>query len=155
MWLDRYEAILCDLDGCLISGSTVVPSARDFIAYAGDRLWIISNNSTHTSVGLSEKLSGLGLVVRPERIVWAGAAAVDYIAERNPKSRLRVFATAIVDYAKGLGLIVVSEQPQFVLLTRDIHFDYQSLQSLIRDVMAGPSRAGSKVGARLGQRLFH
>ena len=29
--LARYRAILCDLDGCLVSGETVLPGAQAFI----------------------------------------------------------------------------------------------------------------------------
>lgn len=138
MWLDRYEAILCDLDGCLISGSIVLPGAREVIYYAGQRLWIISNNSTDTPVGLAAKLARLGLDVPTERIVLAGTAAIDYIAKRHPSGRVRIFGTeAIGEYGASRGLVVTSDEPQLVLLTRDVHFDYRSLQSLIRHVLAG------------------
>jgi len=48
MLLASYDGFLCDLDGCLISGSTVLPGAKALLDYAGDRLIIISNNSTDT-----------------------------------------------------------------------------------------------------------
>ena len=59
-WPDR-AAILADLDGCLVSGDTVLPEVPDLFKRCGDRLWIVSNNSTDTAQTLSARLGGLGL----------------------------------------------------------------------------------------------
>lgn len=56
MRLDDYDAILCDLDGCLISGDRVLPGAGALLDLAGDRLVILSNNSTDTPATLSLRL---------------------------------------------------------------------------------------------------
>ena len=55
--LARYRAILCDLDGCLVSGETVLPGAQAFIEGAGARLMVLSNNSTDTAMSLSARLA--------------------------------------------------------------------------------------------------
>ena len=138
MWLDRYRAILCDLDGCLISGRRVMPGARELIAYAGSRLWILSNNSTHTSASLAVELDGMGLPIRPNRLILAGAAAVDLIAHRNGGARVAIHGTAdIVNYAEAVGLIVSDQQPDVVLLTRDPGFSYARLNLIIRQLEQG------------------
>ncbi|HSH46965.1 MAG TPA: hypothetical protein VK991_00005, partial [Halomonas sp.] len=41
-----WRAILCDLDGCLISGDTLLSGVQVFTRQVHDRLWIVSNNST-------------------------------------------------------------------------------------------------------------
>jgi ribonucleotide monophosphatase NagD (HAD superfamily) len=61
MWLDRYRGLLCDLDGCLVAGGRLLPGARDLVAYARDRLVIVSNNSTDTPATLAAKLARLAL----------------------------------------------------------------------------------------------
>jgi Haloacid dehalogenase-like hydrolase len=71
MWLDRYRGLLCDLDGCLVMGGKVLPGARELVAYARERLIVVSNNSTDTPATLAAKLDRLNLPIAPERIVLA------------------------------------------------------------------------------------
>src|SRR5262249_34599614 len=79
MWIDDFRSFLCDLDGCLIAGDTVLAGARELLARAGERLWIVSNNSTETPATLAARLERLGLPVRPDRILLAGATAIEYL----------------------------------------------------------------------------
>jgi ribonucleotide monophosphatase NagD (HAD superfamily) len=69
MWLDHYRGLLCDLDGCLVAGGRPLPGARALVAYARDRLIVVSNNSTDTPTTLAAKLARLNLPIAPERIV--------------------------------------------------------------------------------------
>ncbi len=131
MRLDLYDAFLCDLDGCLISGTTVLPGAQALLEYAGDRLIILSNNSTDTPATLSARLKRLGLIAPPERIVLAGAAALDHLAQIG-NVRLRLYANAALRaYAQGLGLSLDSPEPTHILLTRDETFGYRDLRDTL------------------------
>lgn len=148
MWLDNYRAILCDLDGCLISGQRVLPGARDFIAYAGQRLWILSNNSTHTPQSLASTLEGMGLAIDPARVVLAGTTAVDLIAAQDGAARVAIHGTDdIVQYAESQGLKVGDRQPDVVLLTRDPGFCYGRLNLMIRQLEQGARLVVSNVDA--------
>src|SRR5262245_42331458 len=93
MWLDDFRNVLCDLDSCLIAGDVVLAGARELLARAGDRLWIVSNNSTDTPATLAARLERLGLSVREDRIVLAGATAVEHLAQRNPGARTAVYGS--------------------------------------------------------------
>ncbi|QOL80515.1 HAD-IIA family hydrolase [Pseudooceanicola spongiae] len=131
MHLDAYDGFLCDLDGCLISGTTVLPGAKALLDYAGDRLIILSNNSTDTPATLSARLKQLGLSAPPERIVLAGTAALDHLAQIGGV-RLRLYASAdLRAYAQPLGLSLDSAEPTHVLLTRDETFGYSDLRDVI------------------------
>ena len=138
MWLDRYRGLLCDLDGCLVAGGRLLPGARDLVAYARDRLVIVSNNSTDTPATLAAKLARLNLPIAPERIVLAGATAVEHLAATVRQARVAIYsAPAIVRYAKSLGLVVDHDRPHVVLLTRDRHFSYARLLRLVRQIERG------------------
>src|SRR5262249_28458014 len=138
MWLDDFRSFLCDLDGCLIAGDTVLAGARELLARAGERLWIVSNNSTDTPATLTARLERLGLPMRLDRIVLAGATAIEYLATRNPGARTAVYGSdAICDYARSLGLLADENAPEFVLLTRDPAFSYKKLNRIIRQIEDG------------------
>jgi HAD superfamily hydrolase (TIGR01450 family) len=138
MWLDRYRGLLCDLDGCLVAGGKPLPGARELVAYAGDRLIIVSNNSTDTPATLAAKLARLSLPVAAERIVLAGATAVEFLAGTASQARVAIYgAPTIVRYARSLGLAVDDDRPHFVLLARDRQFSYARLHRLVRQIERG------------------
>ncbi|GGA82653.1 hypothetical protein GCM10011385_41100 [Nitratireductor aestuarii] len=87
-------AVLADLDGCLISGSTVLPGAAELVRRTGERLWIVSNNSSDTAQTLSVRLSHMGLQVPAERIFLAGEQAVRELAAAMPRCAGRAFCRA-------------------------------------------------------------
>jgi HAD superfamily hydrolase (TIGR01450 family) len=130
--LARYRAVLCDLDGCLVSGETVLPGAQAFIEQAGGRLMVLSNNSTDTDASLSARLARGGLMVAPERMVLAGVAAIELVAGRAPGARVFVCGSgATVGYAIECGLQANEIAPEFVVLTRDTGFTYGRLQAVL------------------------
>ncbi|MCR8550302.1 HAD hydrolase-like protein [Salipiger sp. P9] len=137
MRLDDYDAILCDLDGCLISGDVVLPGAEALLARAGARLTVLSNNSTDTADTLSARLDALGLAVPPDRIVLAGIAAVAHLAA-SPGARVRMFASpALRGHAVATGLAEDSAAPTHVLLARDLGYGYAELHETLRLLSGG------------------
>lgn len=136
--LDQYEAILCDIDGCLLAGETVLGGARDLVARFSARLIAVSNNSTDTPHTLSARLARLGLPIPADRIVLAGATAVDQIAAQAPGARLALYGSGILmDYARAQGLRLVDREADIALLTRDMDFTYARLERLVGLLQAG------------------
>ena len=137
--MDPYwQAILCDLDGCLISGGEALPGVPAFCRALGERLWIVSNNSTDSPRTLGAQLRRLGLPVADERVILAGAEAVKSLAKQSPGAAVALFASpTLVAYAEQLGLAVTHDRPDSVLLCRDKRFDYSALQRLLGFLDAG------------------
>lgn len=132
MSLNCYETILCDLDGCLISGNTRLPGANEFVDYYRDKLWLVSNNSTDTPETMFGKLSSLGLDIPKDRIFLAGAIAIEILTSEKADKATAIFGSeAIQRAAKDAGLILTREAPEVVLLTRDTSFDYRALSQLV------------------------
>lgn len=128
-------AVLADLDGCLISGNTVLPGAAELARRVGERLWIVSNNSSDTAQTLSKRLSVLGLPVPAERIFLAGEQAVRDLATTMPGAQIALFAAPPLQaLATSLGLRVCRESAgaQAALLARDPSFTMADLERLMR-----------------------
>lgn len=125
-------AILSDLDGCLVSDGILLPGAREFGEMFGDRLWIVSNNSTDTAETLAERLGSLGLSLPPERLILAGAETVR-LAAAAPATRHAILADApVVALARDAGMTICNEAPETVILCRHTGFDYVTLHRLLR-----------------------
>jgi HAD superfamily hydrolase (TIGR01450 family) len=146
--LNRFKAILCDVDGCLIAGDTVLPGAYELISRFGDRLIAVSNNSTDTPDTLQVRLAALGLPIPAERIVLAGATAIDEIAVAFPGAKLALFGSpTLASHALSKGLVLVESDADFALLTRDVGFRYERLEQLLRLVRAGTALVVANVDA--------
>lgn len=146
--LDRYEAILCDIDGCLIAGESVLPGAQELVIRFGERLIAISNNSTDTPETLAVRLARLGLSIPAERIVLAGSTAVEQIAAASPGGRLALFGSDILaQYARLRGLTLVEQDADIALLTRDITFNYRQLERLVGLLHAGTQLVVANIDA--------
>lgn len=127
-------AVLADLDGCLISGSTVLPGAAELVRRTGERLWIVSNNSSDTAHTLSERLSQMGLPVPAERIFLAGEQAVRELAAAMPGAQVALFAAQpLQELAVNLGLQVCrgGRAAKTALLARDPGFTMTDLTRLM------------------------
>lgn len=125
-------AILSDLDGCLISGTAVLPGAARLVDEHGARLWIVSNNSEDTSRSLVARLAALGLGVPPGRIFLAGEQTIRVIARQAPGARIALFAgPRIRQLARRLGLRLDRENPDMAVLARSPGFTFGDLRHLV------------------------
>ena len=132
------RAVLCDLDGCLAESNVALPGAAAFARSLGERLYIVSNNSTHDPLGLSQELALDGLDVPPHRIVLAGLVAVETIARRRPGARILIAGSPVLRArARMLGLALAGREADVVLLARDTAFSYDRLETIVRELHAG------------------
>ncbi|MBD1548526.1 HAD-IIA family hydrolase [Roseibium aggregatum] len=133
-----YDAVLCDLDGCLVAGGQPLSGALEFAHSVANRLWIVSNNSADTGETLSDRLAVIGFNIPAERICLAGEVAVNRIAREYPGATVQVFAEdPICDLAQSLGLRPVEHGPEVVLLARDPKFAIADLQRLLKALHQG------------------
>ena len=131
-------AVLADLDGCLIAGGALLPQVPELFARCGERLWIVSNNSSDTAQTLSAQLSRLGVAVPPSRIVLAGEETVRRAARDLPGQRVALYAAEpLCALATQLGLTLDRVAPEFAILARDPAFSYGCLSRLTRQVAQG------------------
>ena len=136
-WPDR-AAVLADLDGCLLSGDTVLPDVPELFARCADRLWIVSNNSSDTAQTLSARLAGLGLTLPAERIVLAGEMTLRALQAARPGARVALYASAPLQVlARELGLRSDRDTPETVVLARDTALSFSDLARIAEFAHAG------------------
>lgn len=130
--------VLADLDGCLMSEGRAYADAPDFVAACQDRLWIVSNNSTHSARALSDALARVGVTICETRILLAGEQTLRHLHETCPGVGLALFATDCLQaQARALGLRMDSDAPEIVLLCRDPKFTIVDLERLIAHLRMG------------------
>lgn len=123
----RAAAIFLDWDGCVMIGSRLVPGARTLLQRHGDRIVILSNNSTHLPEDFSRILQQAGVHIPAERIVLAGAEAVRWTSQDKHARVMLLGSARIKGCARQMGLTLVREAPDQILLMRDTRFTYAKL----------------------------
>lgn len=136
--LTGKSAVLCDLDGCLLSRGHVYEGVRDFVRACGDRLWIVSNNSSDTGATLAARLGEFGLPIEAERILLAGEQTLRRLARDRRHEAMAVYAGAPLQIlAKELGLKRGSAAPSIVLMGRDERFGLDMIEELAAHMVDG------------------
>lgn len=127
--VDGARLVLSDLDGCLVSEGRAYADAQEFASVCADRLWIVSNNSTHSAQSLSTELAGLGLSICAQRILLAGDQTLRHLQNNYPGIGLALFASeCLQEQARAIGLRTDSNRPDVVLLCRDATFTIVDLE---------------------------
>lgn len=136
--VDGVRLVLSDLDGCLVSEGRAYSDAAAFTAVCAERLWIVSNNSTHSAQSLSSELAAIGLQIPGSRILLAGEQTLRHLSKRYPRARLALFASdCLRAQARAFGFRLDSDTPEMVLLCRDSRFTIVELGQVIRHLGRG------------------
>ncbi|OYW63186.1 MAG: hypothetical protein B7Z40_15520 [Bosea sp. 12-68-7] len=136
--LDLAKLVLCDVDGCLVESDALCAGAAAFVARHGERLRLVTNNSTMTAAALSAYLGTLGLDVPAARCFLAGEMALAYTRDHYPGLRVLAVATlAIRRQAEALGLHLTDARPDVVVLCNDPMLDIERLQQVITAAHCG------------------
>lgn len=135
---DDIRGWLIDLDGTLVCGGRAMPGAPAFLEACGGRFVVVSNDAEHTPSELADDLTRMGLDIPADRIVLAGAFALDDIALRRPGARVLMLASkGLTRHARERGLRPVRTRPDIVFLGRDRQFSHTKLALAANAVRAG------------------
>lgn len=146
--LKDFRTFLLDLDGVIYRGESVLPGARALVEWldaTGRNAVYLSNNSIATPEEVTAKLARLGMP-RPEgRVLTAGWAAAQMIAQRVPGARVLVLGLPSVErMVQRAGLRLVEDGnapeaavPDVVLVALDRGLTYDRLRQALRAVLAG------------------
>ncbi|HTN14312.1 MAG TPA: HAD hydrolase-like protein [Sphingomonadaceae bacterium] len=154
--LEAAKGLLLDWDGCVAVNNRVLPAAARLIARHSDRIAVITNNSTHLPEDFARILARNGLEVPEDRIFTAGLEALHHLAANGASRVLMLASPTMRRHALELGIPLVRENPDFVLLMRDARFTYAKLEraaNALRDgaqlLVANADRTHPGSGGRL------
>jgi len=136
--LTNAKAILLDWDGCASVANQPSPMTIDFLDVYGDRVVIVSNNSTQLPEDIAASLAKAGARFPKERILLAGCEALIAAANSGPDVRALVLGSSRMKaFAKKAGLNLVQENFNLVVLLRDTRFSYAKLDRAVQALRLG------------------
>jgi HAD superfamily hydrolase (TIGR01450 family) len=142
-----FRAYLLDLDGVVYRGDQLLPGARDLVDWldaTGHKLCFLSNNSIQTPDEVTARLARLDIPHPEGRVLTAGWAAVQTIAQRFPGSRVFVLGLPSIEgmcEASGLHPVWRDAEdgpvPDVLLSALDRTLTYDRLRRALRAILAG------------------
>ncbi|EHK86631.1 HAD-IIA family hydrolase [Saccharomonospora azurea] len=85
--LDRYEALLFDLDGTVYHGTRPIPGAADAVAHVRERgraVRFVTNNAAKSPEAVADHLGQVGVPATPAEVSTSAQAAAVLLGERLP-----------------------------------------------------------------------
>lgn len=135
--LSVAKGILLDWDGCIAIGSRILPAAKRLITQYPDRVAIVSNNSTDLPIDLAAILNRHEVAFPQDRIFLAGVEAMKDLAQSGAKRVMLFSAPKIRTLAGELGVPLVNDNPDVLVLMRDARFTYAKLEKAANALRRG------------------
>lgn len=132
------RGLLLDWDGCLALGPDFRPGAASLLERYRGNCIIISNNSTHRSEDLLERLAAIGVAIDPSLLLVAGEETLGKARALRPSNPL-IFANENMRALAGsMGLKSRDDRPaDLVVLLRDTEWTYDKLSRAVAALAHG------------------
>ena len=141
--VDRYDAVLFDLDGVLYRGTDPIDGAAEAVRDLRERgagIAFVTNNSSRTPEQVAEKLRGLGIDARPDEVASSAVVTADFLAAGGGGSAFVVGETGIREALRKAGIEVLDGEPEHadvVVVGVDTGATYASLRTAALLVQRG------------------
>ena len=151
--VDRYDAILFDLDGVLYRGDEALPGAADTVRDLRARskgLAFVTNNSSRTPEQVGEKLAGLGVEADPVEVVTSAVATAGLLAKRGVSRAFVIGEAGIRQALRRQGVDVLDGSPDVVdvvVIGWDRSVDYEKLKAASLLVQRGADLVATNADA--------
>jgi NagD protein len=141
-------SVICDMDGVLYRGRTLIDGARDFV----DRLLredisflFLTNNSEQTPVDLRRKLEGLGVHgVREENFITSAMATATFLKQQDQGSTAYVVGGGgLASELYRVGFSISEHRPDYVVVGKTSSLNYDMLRTAVRLVRGGAKFIGT------------
>ncbi|GAA0656437.1 HAD-IIA family hydrolase [Salarchaeum japonicum] len=137
------RGVVVDLDGTVLSGDSLLDGAADALAAvrdAGRGVLFLTNNPTRPPAEYAQRLTGLGVDARPEEVLTATSATIDYLREHHADESVFAIAEAsVTDQLRdaGVSLVADARRADTVVVGYDREFAYDDMVAALRAFDAG------------------
>lgn len=132
---------LIDLDGVLISGSTMIPGADQFVeklkAVNAEYL-VLTNNPIYTPGDLAHRLQSMGLDIPARRIFTSALAMASFLRTQESNGKAFVIGeSGLTDAIHSIGFVITDMSPDYVVLGETFSYNLALITKAVRLVSGG------------------
>jgi NagD protein len=135
------KSYLVDMDGVLLSGSTIIPGADRFIEQLkarGTEYLVLTNNPIYTPGDLAHRLQTIGLDIPPERIFTSAIATAHFLQSQKPNGTAFVIGeSGLTEAIHGVGYVITDQNPDYVVLGETHTYNLEFITKAIRLIADG------------------
>ena len=139
--LTEPKNFLIDMDGVLVSGSTLIPGADQFIQRLHDRgskFLLLTNNSRHTPRDLAFNLQKIGLNISAENVFTSALATARFLQSQKPNGTAYVIGeSGLTTALYQVGYTNTEHNPDYVVLGETLSYNFDQITRAIRLILAG------------------
>lgn len=144
--LPFITTVVLDLDGVVYRGRTVIPGAKEAIAWLrehGRKVLFLTNNSTLSRHEYEQRLARFGIPCKAEEVYSSAYACALYLRrKRGPQPRVLVVGEGgLADELRAVGIEVVRElqgrQVDYVVVGMDRNINYAKLADAQTAIFSG------------------
>ncbi|MGD2103848.1 MAG: HAD-IIA family hydrolase [Anaerolineae bacterium] len=138
---ERPKNYLIDMDGVLISGSTIIPGADGFIQRLkgrGRKFLVLTNNPLYTPGDLSHRLKAIGLDVSADSIFTSAIATARFLRDQKPDGTAFVVGeSGLTEAIHDVGYVITEIDPDYVVLGETHAYNFGRITHAVRLVSSG------------------
>lgn len=145
--LKGRAGFICDMDGVLYHGRTLLPGAMEFVRWLRERdkrYLFLTNSSARSPRELTQKLAGLGIEVDERHFVTSAMATASFLAAQCPGGRAYVIGDAGLTQALyEAGFSMDDVHPDYVVVGETRSYNYEKIETAVRLVLKGARLIGT------------
>ena len=149
-----YDAIICDLDGCVWVGGAATPGAVEALdrwRVGGGRVVFATNEPRHSPEAQVKRLWSLGIKASVDEIVTVGTAIQAYLADHHAGQTAFVIGTeSLIRHVMAAGLrptnnatTQLASRAQVVVVASHDNVSYAELRIAVQAISRGATLLGS------------
>ena len=139
--LRSKKGFICDMDGVIYRGNTLLPGVKEFVAWLeqnGKRFLFLTNSSERSPKELRQKLLRMGLDVGEEHFYTSALATASFLARQMPGCTAYVIgAPGLVNALYDRGITMNDVDPDYVIVGESATYNYEMISRAVSLVMKG------------------
>lgn len=145
--LENKKGFICDMDGVLYHGNTLLPGAREFHEWlvANQKGYIyLTNSSERSPRELKQKLGRLGLDVEEEHFYTSALATADFLKNQCPGGSVYVIGEpGLLNALYDVGFTMNNVNPDYVVVGETRALNYEMIEHATLLVQNGAQLIGT------------
>ncbi|MBW1801134.1 MAG: HAD family hydrolase [Deltaproteobacteria bacterium] len=145
--LIKKKGFICDMDGVIYHGNSLLPGAREFVEWlkANEKEFLfLTNNSQKSREELAQKLKRLGIDVDPLHFYTTALATASFLAHQHPGGSAFVIGDAgLINALYQAGLSMNDIDPDYVVVGETRSYSFEKIQQAINYILAGAKLIGT------------
>lgn len=141
------KGFICDMDGVIYRGDSLLPGAREFVGWLqaeGKEYLFLTQNSQRTREELQQRMHRLGIETDAMNFYTASLNTASFLASQAPGCSAFVIGDAgLISAIYQAGITMNDVDPDYVVLGETSSYSFDKIAQAIKLVLAGARLIGT------------